>query len=221
MSARVFLAIALLAVCELRTMTSRRVAVPLLIAVLSTAVPADAQHVDRRGFIGLGVGPSMPVGSFARESPVHSMGQGATTGYTSTLLNLGYRFRTTLGLAAAISYGEYSIPGAGDDDWWQVASVTAGPMYSFRLNERTGLDLKGMVGMVVLTPVEDGYTTVYDVGGGIGFDLRAALRHDVLRRWALFAEGGWQSSSVSFDSSVGFGHRALISGFGFAYRPSW
>jgi hypothetical protein len=94
-------------------------------------------------------------------------------------------------------------------------------MYSLRLNSRAALDLKTMLGMFVLTPVEDGYTTDDGVGTGIGIDVRAALRYDVLRRWALFAEGGLQSSGVSFSSGARKDYRALISGFGVAFRPVW
>jgi len=96
-----------------------------------------------------------------------------------------------------------------------------GSMYSLRLNARAALDLKAMFGMIMLTPVEDSYTTDDGTGSGFGVDVRAALRYDVLRRWALFAEGGLQSSGVSFKSGARKDYRALISGFGIAFRPSW
>jgi hypothetical protein len=136
-------------------------------------------------------------------------------------VNLAYRFRQNLGLAAALSYSEYPMRGVDDDDWWQVAGVTVGPMYSLRLNSRAALDLKAMFGVFMLTPVQDGYTTDDGVGTGIGVDVRGAFRYDVFRRWALFAEGGLQSSGVSFSSETHKNYRALISGFGVAFRPAW
>ena len=199
----------------------RRAHLAFLAVVLFTAEPAGAQQDERRGFIGLGIGPSVPLGSFGDESSTNQQGGRATTGYTDTLLNLGYRFRQSLGMAAALSYSEYPMRGVGNDDWWQVAGITVGPMYSLRLNARTALDLKAMFGMIVLTPVEDSYTTDDGTGTGIGIDVRAALRFDVLRRWAFFAEGGLQSSGVSFNSGARKDYRALISGFGFAFRPAW
>jgi hypothetical protein len=192
-----------------------------LVVVLFTAEPALAQQNERRGFIGLGIGPSAPLGSFGDASSTNKRGGRATTGYTDTFLNLGYRFRKSLGMAAAISYSEYPMRGDGDDDWWQVAGLMVGPMYSLRLNTRAALDLKAMFGMIMLTPVEDSYTTDDGTGSGFGVDVRAALRYDVLRRWALFAEGGLQSSGVSFNSGARKDYRALISGFGIAFRPSW
>ena len=198
-----------------------RAQIAFLAVVLFTAEPALAQQSERRGFIGLGIGPSAPLGSFGDASSTNERSGRATTGYTDTFLNLGYRFRQSLGIAAAISYSEYPIRDGGDDDWWQVAGLMVGPMYSLRLNARAALDLKAMVGMIMLTPIEDSYTTEDGTGSGLGVDIRAALRYDVLRRWALFAEGGLQSSGVSFDSGARKDYRALISGFGVAFRPAW
>jgi hypothetical protein len=193
----------------------------LLLAVALFAVePAEAQQTERRGFIGLGIGPSLPVASFSDALPSHEQGGRTTTGYTDTVVNLGFRFRGRFGLAVALSYSEYPVRG-DDDDWWQVAGVTGGPMYSLPLFPRTTLDLKAMFGMIVLTPVVDGYTTDYGVGVGLGFDFRATLRYDVLRRWALFVDGGLHSSNVSFDAATRTDYRALVSGFGVAFRPMW
>lgn len=191
------------------------------LVVLFTAEPALAQDEERRGFIGLGIGPSAPFGSFADTSSVNARAGRATPGYTSTLLNLGYRFGQGLGVAAAFSYSEYVMRDGGDDDWWQVAGLTVGPMYSLRLNGSAALDLKAMFGLMALTPVVDSYTTADGTGSGLAVDLRAAVRYDVFRRWALFAEGGLQSSGVSFGSGVRKDVRAMISGFGIAFRPAW
>jgi hypothetical protein len=109
----------------------------------------------------------------------------------------------------------------GDDDWWQVAGLTVGPMYSYRLNSRAALDLKAMLGLIALTPVVDSYTTIDGTAGSLGIDVRAALRYDVFRRWAVFAEAGLQSSNASFSSDARQDFRAMISGFGVAFRPRW
>ena len=192
----------------------------LLAAVLFTAEPGFSQYDERRGFIGLGIGPSAPLGSFGDASSIGTRSGRATSGYTDTFLNLGYRFRPNFGVAGAFAYSEYPVL-ADDDDWWQVAAIMVGPMYSLRLNARAAVDLKAMVGMIALTPIVDGFTTDDQTGAGLGLDLRVAIRYDVLRRWALFAEGGLQSSNVAFSADTRTSYRALISGFGVAYRPTW
>jgi hypothetical protein len=199
-----------------------RFALPLLMLVaLLAAEPALAQGEERRGFIGLGIGPSAPFGSFAAAS---SIGEGtgrAKPGYSSTFLNLGYRFRQRLGVAAAFSYNQYTLRDGGDDDWWEVAGLVIGPMYTHRLNARAAVDLKAMFGQMALTPVIDSYSTDHGTGGSLGIDLRTAVRYDVFRRWAVFAEGGVQASRVSFSSGVRKDYRALVSGVGIAFRPAW
>src|SRR5215208_7124104 len=100
----------------------------LLVIALFIAEPALAQNEERRGFIGLDIGPSVPFGSFADASTANARAGRAFNGYTSTLLNLGYRFRQRLGVAASFSYSEYVMRDGGDDDWWQVAFLTVGPM---------------------------------------------------------------------------------------------
>ena len=189
--------------------------------VLLLTTPALAQDTERRGFIGYGIGPSAPLGRFASESSGSGRAGRATPGYTSTILNLGYRFRERLGVAAAFAYSEYDMRDAEDDDWWQVATLTIGPMYSYRLNARAAVDLKAMGGLMAPTPVIDSYGTEGGTGAGLGLDLRATLRYDVLRRWAVFAEGGVQASRVSFPSGARQDILAMISGFGIAFRPMW
>jgi hypothetical protein len=191
------------------------------IIMLFSAEQALAQDVERRGFIGLGIGPSVPFGGFADASPANARGGRALPGYTDTYLNLGYRFRRRFGVAAAGSYSEYVMRDGGDDDWWQVALVAVGPMYSHRLNAKAALDVKAMVAFAVLTPVVDSYSTDDGTGAGLGVDVRAAVRYDVFARWAVFAEGGLQSSGVSFGPGVRKDYRAMISGLGIAFRPVW
>lgn len=196
-----------------------RLALPLIAFV--AAQSAVAQGPERRGFIGLGIGPSTPVGTFADRSRSDMESGRALPGYTSTLLNLGYRFGESFGVAAVFAYSQYDIREGGDDDWWEVAEASIGPMYSRALSAKAALDLKAMFGLIAMTPVVDGYSTGHGTGSGLGVDLRATLRYDLLRQWALFAEGGFQTSGVSFDSGARTNYRAVISGLGLAYRPAW
>jgi hypothetical protein len=200
---------------------TRLVRFSLVGILLLTADRAFAQDPERRGFIGLGIGPSTPFGGFDQSSWANTRSNGTAPGYTDTFVNLGYRMRQNWGVAGAFSYSEYVMTGDGDDDWWQVAGLTAGPMYTLGLGPRAALDLKTMVGLITMMPVVDTRASDDDRGSGLGIDLRAAVRYDVLRRWAIFAEGGIQSSNVSFPSGGRTSYRALISGLGIAFRPAW
>jgi Outer membrane protein beta-barrel domain len=200
---------------------TRLVRFSLLVLVLLTAERAFAQEPERRGFIGLGIGPSTPFGSFNQSSWANTRTDGTAPGYTDTFVNLGYRMRQHWGVAGAFSYSEFVMTGDGDDDWWQVSGLTAGPMYTLGLGPRAALDLKAMAGLITMLPVVDSRGSENDRGSGLAIDLRAAVRYDVLRRWAIFAEGGIQAANVSSSSGGRTGYRALISGLGVAFRPAW
>lgn len=195
----------------------------LFVAIaLFAAGPVRAQTEERRGFIGLGIGPSLPFGTFADASAGNPRAGRAFPGYIDTMLNIGYRRGERFGIAAFFSYGEYVMRNGGDDDWWQVAGLTVGPMYTYPLSAKAAVDLKATVGLMALTPVIDNFTTSDETGNGLNLDMRAAVRYDVFRRWALFAEGGVQSSNVSFPASgARTDVRVLVSGLGIAYRPKW
>lgn len=193
-----------------------------LILLLTVPAFASAQREDRRGFIGIGIGPSLPVGAFADATATNPDAGRAFPGYTDTMLNVAYRKGQRWGVAGFFSYSEYVWKNGGDDDWWQVATVSVGPLYSYPLGSRAAIDLKGTAGLMALTPVEDNYTSSGSTGSGLVFDTRAALRYDVFRRWALFAEGGFQFSNVFMPLENGDRPvRAVVGGFGFAFRPKW
>ena len=201
------------------TMRTLTVALPLV--MLLAAGPALAQGEARRGFIGLGIGPSAPFGGFADMSPGNAEGGRATAGYTDTIVNVAYRSGRRLGVAGAFSYSEFDMRDEEDDDWWQVAGLVIGPMYSHPLGARAAVDLKAMAGLIAMTPVVDSYTTADGTGSGLGLDVRAAARYDVFRRWAVFADVGIQTAGVSFTTGVRKDYRAIISGLGIAFRPVW
>lgn len=188
-------------------------------ALLTTPVLAQQ---GPRGFIGLDIGPSQPFGAFSRRAERAGAGN-ALAGYTSTLVNLGWRRGRRWGVAALFAYSEYDMrdADAADDDWWQVTFLTIGPMYTVPLGARAAVDLKGTLGFSALTPVIDSRAGPGDVGSGLAVDVRAAVRYDVLRRLAVFAEGGVQATNATFPAARPQQYRAFIGGFGIAFRPQW
>jgi hypothetical protein len=192
-----------------------------VILLLLSADLAFAQHEDHRAFIGLGIGPSVPFGDFADESLLNDQAGYATPGYTSTLVNFSYRFANRFGWAGAFSYSEYWMEDVEGDDWWQVAGLTFGPMYSIPLSARAAVEVKAMVGLIAMTPVIDSHASDNDTDGAFGVDVRATLRYDVFQSWAVFADAGVQAANASFRFGDRANLRSVISGFGVAFRPGW
>ncbi len=55
-----------------------------------------AQTNENKGFIGIALGPSIPLGDFAK------------TGYSDHLINFGYRFGQNFGICASVFYDQYN-----------------------------------------------------------------------------------------------------------------
>lgn len=184
--------------------------------LLLSALPAEAQSSDRRWYYALIIGPGVPISEYASRS-AGSPGTGpAEWGYIDTFANLAWRGERQWGVAVSLAYGEFAMS-SGDDDWWQVVLLTAGPMYVRPLTRKLWLELKAKAGVMVTTEVVDSYRN--SVGNGVALDLRSGLRYDVFRRWSALGEVGIASSRQTFNiGGRDLGVSALISGIGAAYR---
>jgi len=180
-----------------------------------------AQEAERRSFIGIIIGPSQPIGSFADKNPSSAGAGHAKAGYTDTFLNFGKRIGEHWGIAASVAYSEYYTDGDNEDDWYQVALVSVGPMYSRALSRKLIVDIKPKIGFMAVTPVVDSYTTSAETGHGVALDLRGGLRFNIHRRWALLGEVGLMSSPQGYVDGSTQTVTAIVSGIGFAYRPAW
>ena len=209
----------------LSTQRSAR-AIVTLCAVITIALRAgslgaqvlSAQIDEPRAFIGITIGPAIPFGVFADKTNRPEAGR-AKLGYNDTFVNFGKRIGSHFGIAGSFFYDEHDMEDPAEDDWWQVAGLTAGPMYSTPLSPRTILDLKLKFGLLTTKPIVD----QYEVTKGSGFvtDARVALRYNVHRRWCLLAESGVVVGNQSLQNGGEQGVRILVTGVGVAYRPSW
>jgi hypothetical protein len=194
--------------------------VPILLTVaLISGTPAHAQSDDRKSYIGITIGPAIPIGAFADLSTTHPRAGRAQLGYCDTFLNFGRRSGKHWGVAASVGYDEHNIQDLQKDDWWQVAAIGGGPMYTKDIARKTVLDFKAKAMFITTTRIIDSYE--YNRGVGLGVDLRATLRYNVHRRWALLAESGVIASNQTFDDGSATDLRVFVTGLGIAYRPSW
>ena len=191
------------------------------LSILLLAQSATAQQQTRRGFIGIGFGPSAPLGNFADASLINDRAGRAKPGYNNSLLSLGWRFGHRLGVAVTASYGEYFIGEVNSDDWWQVAGLTVGPMYAIPLGAKAAVDLKAMLGLMGTAEITDSFGSNARSGAGWMFDLRGAFRYDFATRWCAFIEAGLISSAQTLGDGTPKDVRALVSGIGVAFRPVW
>ncbi len=188
--------------------------------LLSGAALGAQNQQERKSYMGVfNIGPAIPFGGFADKSKTNPRAGRAKLGYHDSILNFGRQKGEHLGIAVSFFYNEHDIEDPAQDDWWQVAGITAGAMYSFPISRKAVFDLKGMLGFIATTEVVDSYKA--GQGVGLATDLRALVRYNVSRRFALLAQGGVLLSNQSMTDGSRTDLRILISGLGVAYRPSW
>jgi hypothetical protein len=146
------------------------------------------------------------------------MAGAALNGYSNSLLNFGYRFGKNIGISAAFFYGELFINGGGDDDWWQVIGITAGPQYTFFPGKKFESDLKARIGLLGTQKVVDTYANGDGLGTGFGLDLRASLRYNLFKRWCLLAETGYFVASQKYGDGHSGKLQAIAIEFGIGFR---
>jgi hypothetical protein len=128
----------------------------------------------RKGFVGLSVGCSSPIGNFANKS-----NGGAKTGVQLNLVNFGYLFSNNFGIAASwfgasnpidIYYYDGNAP-------WSYGGLMIGPLISFPISERENWDFKPMVGYSSVT--------LPDLGVGLGRQQATSISYSLVSQFRI------------------------------------
>ncbi len=177
----------------------------------------SAQTKERKGYLGIVIGPSFPISDFATNSFSTEYQGIPKLGYSDSFIDFGYLFGKNIGISASVAYTQYLIDNSTSDLWWGIASITAGPMFSLPLSEKFFIDIKANAGIVFANFIIDEILySEFGRGIGIGIDLRASLRYNVYRRWYVMAESGYLSSNQSFMDDSKRKIQNINLGFGIA-----
>lgn len=169
----------------------------IILSLVVLSANLFAQSSDRKGFIGITLGPSIPIGDFADNSLSNDNAGFAKTGLNINLINFGYKFGQNFGITGSWFGAAHSVDISGVDAMWSYGGLMGGPMLSFPLNEKLDFDLKGMIGFVSakLDMNELGETS----GSGVGFDFGASFRYNFTEKWCLLINGDYLASNPKFD----------------------
>jgi hypothetical protein len=190
----------------------------IFISVSIIATNIIAQNIEKKGFIGISIGPAIPLGSFASKSLTDSKAGFAKTGYSDSFINFGYNFNKKFGISASIFYNEHNVDKNVTEDWWKISGVTAGPMFSLPLSERFIFDIKTKIGLMGTSLIVDTYENQENIGSGIGIDIRSALRYNLARRWCIFTEAGLVHSNQKMGDGRKEKIQFILTGFGLGFR---
>jgi len=165
----------------------------------------------RKGFIGLSLGSSIPIGDFAdKENGL------AKPGVHLNLINFGYLFSENFGVSATWFGAANPLDIEGYDPW-SYGGLMVGPLLSLPASEKVEWDFRPMIGYSV--------TTLPDIGWGIenassfAFNFGTVLRTNVGEKVSLLLSADYFSTKPEF---IDYGFEQSIAtislGFGIAYR---
>ncbi len=171
----------------------------------------DSNAERRKGFIGLSLGVSIPVGDFADKADGL-----AKTGIQLNLINFGYLFSENFGITATW-FGAANPIDADGYDPWSYGGIMAGPLLSFPLSQKVEWDFRPMIGYSV--------TTLPDIGYGIeqassfALNIGTVIRVNVGTKVSLLLSADYFSTKPTFKD-YGFEQSidTISFGFGVAYR---
>lgn len=188
----------------------------------------------RRGYIGLSLGPSFPIGDFAKKENFAS-GTGLTGPETTSiglqlnLINFGYLFSEHVGIAGSWFGAAYSRTSnrSYELEPWSCGSIMIGPLFSFPISEKAEWDFRPMLGRSVCGGQrEDGSnTTLLERNSALVFNIGTVFRIHTGKKVSLLLSADYFSTKLKFNDNGANGPgadeqaiKALSLGFGFAYR---
>jgi len=168
---------------------------------------------EHESYIGLLVGPSVPLGSFTDKSKVSTY---AKSGYSSNVINLGYMIKPSFGISIAAFDNQYDAGSDNGEDCWIWAGMAAGPLFTFPAGKRFFLDLKPRIGFADMTFYidENDQTSV----SGFLINPVASLRYNFSKRWGFISETGYMYSGMRTYLAGENKFQALNLSFGINYR---
>lgn len=172
---------------------------------------SDFNSERRKGFIGLSIGTSIPVGDFADKSDGL-----AETGIQLNLINFGYLFSENFGISATW-FGAANPLDADGYDPWSYGGIMAGPLLSFPLSEKVEWDFRPMIGYSVTTLPDIGWGT--EQASSFALNIGTVFRVNVGNKVSLLLSADYFSTKPEFEDhgfeqSIG----TISLGFGVAYR---
>jgi len=194
----------------------------LVFALVGITTSLFAQDSGRKGFIGISMGPSIPVGDFADKSFTSANAGFAKTGATFNLVNFGYKFGQNFGIVGSWFGSANNVDIQGVDGTWSYGGLMGGPMLSMPVSDRIDFDLKAMIGFASarLKIKDNGETS----GTGAGFQFGGTLRYNFSEKWCMVINADYFASKQKFDkldpSTDNFNQNiaAINLTFGVAYR---
>ena len=195
----------------------------LIVLALLSSLNIKAQESEKKGYIGLSLGPAFPLQ--ARQDSYNIIISGnqfkynpnTPVGLNLTLIDFGYRIGENWGIAFSwFGTGHYRVHQSGNDKIETTSSkggLLIGPMYSIPLKDDMFLDFKLEAGRMVFISEEsyNGDLRSYsNSSGNLGFEIGSTLRKNISRNWAVMGNlnlhyvPGFRNKMMNLTAGIGY-----------------
>ena len=155
----------------------------------NTLAFGEKKSNQRRGYIGLSVGPSFAIGD-ASDFP---------TGVSLNLIDFGYLFNDNFGIAAKWLGTGYSEYGAD----FGMGGLLGGLLASTPISPKINFEGKVLVGFAVFTASYDGYSETSDLY--FGYDIGVGLRFNTSNKVSLLLNADYLGAEDYSSINLTFG----------------
>jgi len=169
---------------------------------------ADAQSVERQGYIGIGIGPSFLMGYTLADEK-------AKTGLNITLLDFGYVFAKGFGVSASWVGGAHNFnPGIISITINNVnltgkisgtvsyGALMVGPLYSLKLTDKSFINIKARCGMFYSK--ESMSMNLFESESeksSLGYSVTISYQLKIAKRWCVMLTADYYSGTLESISS--------------------
>jgi len=176
--------------------------------VMIISIVANAQMEDRRGYIGVTLGPAIPLGDFGDTNLDNEDAGLAKTGINFNLVHFGYKFSKNFGVAASWFGAAHEVDFSAnevDAATWSYGGLFAGVLVSIPASEKLFFEFKPMLGYVAATSPEirdkvSGNSYIEEEqGSSIGFDLVGSVRYNFAEKWCAMFNVDYLTAKPEFD----------------------
>jgi len=152
------------------------------------AAAQDKERIETRGYIGLTMGPAIPVGSFADKDINNDESGLAKTGFNLCLINFGYRFGKHFGISAAWLGAAHSIETEGmffqSSTPWSYGSLLVGGLYTKNIGH-SFFDGRFMIGYAVTSNPDLNYILSTESAASFAYMAGIGVRPRIGNRFTL------------------------------------
>lgn len=182
----------------------------IIFTALALITLSFANAQESKAYVGVSIGAAFPSGDLTKLD-------NANTGINLSLINAGYRFTETFG--ATFNWGASAFS-ADYDSTFSVGYLAVGPMVSFPLSDKIGIDLKPQIAFT--TGVIDDGASKYNTNSSTGFLFGSTLNFSLSRHWGLAVNLDYLSTKFNEidGQTIGMDYKAnaLNTSLGIQYK---